>query len=880
MRQRRKNIEPLFSKESKNYIFLYTIGFAFVGGCLFLLPIIYHKSLIVNDDCLANYYELLILRKNVLKDFVYGIIQEHRIKWPIATYNLTGDNILTVFIGNEIFDWICCLFPTKMFESIFCAGLVLRMYLSGLTFAFCSVKKGYKKEFCVLGALTYVSSAYFIITVVLQPPFLSMTYLFPLLVVGIDAIYEGRKEPILAAAICYSFVNSVYLTYYLSVAAGIYVVFAFATAKVSNKERVKCFFRVAAGYFKGFAFSAIFSLPQIYAILSSERIGMGMKIEPEAIYGFDKILSQLTRFFSLYEGQEWTIIGFSAIGLFPFILSIYKRKPLPWLFIVSMILINIPAFGRIAGAGMTNNRWSFFLAFVWSLMVAEGLSDVIGSGKKEQIFLNIVSSLFLLFIIVLNVALPSMREPYNIVLVLTIISIWNFIWKINIGWYSLLAVCAVSCIACGILRFGNGKARSLIDAGSVNHLISTYPDSAYESISDSGFYRIDKSPYTDELSCNLPYWYGYNGISSFSNLLNSDTVKYFRSSGNTGMLQINKYTALGGKISDEALAAVKYFLCEKGMTGSVPFGFKPISESGNTLIYKNEYVLPIAFLYEEYTSYAEYNSLTLAQQEELLLKSMVVNTDMRESRRSYNNLQSGTIAFKVLDTEGLSKGDNGWIIDEEKATMTLEVYPKQRGELYIELLNIENSGTSNCRIEVSSKDNMIRTYAYGNQAVRGNNQTFYCYCVGSCNSGFSEKLTISVNSGKGMRIGDITCELRNLESYEKDIKALSTNPLQKIEYNINGFSGEILNESSKNKYLFFSIPYSKGWECYIDGEKSELVKANLMYMATQINTGEHKVVMKYHPYGMKAGMMMSLLTILWQNFNALFKTMKTMNRKV
>ena len=44
----------------------------------------------------------------------------------------------------------------------------------------------------------------------------------------------------------------------------------------------------------------------------------------------------------------------------------------------------------------------------------------------------------------------------------------------------------------------------------------------------------------------------------------------------------------------------------------------------------------------------------------------------------------------------------------------------------------------------------------------------------------------------------------------------------------------------EDKYLVLSIPYQKGWTAYVDGEETELLRANYMYMALPLSAGEHQ----------------------------------------
>ena len=64
--------------------------------------------------------------------------------------------------------------------------------------------------------------------------------------------------------------------------------------------------------------------------------------------------------------------------------------------------------------------------------------------------------------------------------------------------------------------------------------------------------------------------------------------------------------------------------------------------------------------------------------------------------------------------------------------------------------------------------------------------------------------------------------------------------------------------AEQDRYLVFSIPYSKGWTVYDNGKKAELQKANLMYLGMPIEAGNHEIRLIYRTPGGTAGILVSL----------------------
>ena len=82
---------------------------------------------------------------------------------------------------------------------------------------------------------------------------------------------------------------------------------------------------------------------------------------------------------------------------------------------------------------------------------------------------------------------------------------------------------------------------------------------------------------------------------------------------------------------------------------------------------------------------------------------------------------------------------------------------------------------------------------------------------------------------------------------------LTEDVLEHVKVGTNQVSGQITAE--KDKILTLSIPYQKGWTAFVDGQKTELQRANYMYMALPIEAGEHVVELKFEIPG--------VFTALW-----------------
>ena len=63
--------------------------------------------------------------------------------------------------------------------------------------------------------------------------------------------------------------------------------------------------------------------------------------------------------------------------------------------------------------------------------------------------------------------------------------------------------------------------------------------------------------------------------------------------------------------------------------------------------------------------------------------------------------------------------------------------------------------------------------------------------------------------------------------------------------------------------LLFTIPWDEGWTCYVDGEKTDLKKVLGVFMAAEVEPGEHTYEMKYVPAGLDIGIKISIGTLVF-----------------
>jgi uncharacterized membrane protein YfhO len=111
---------------------------------------------------------------------------------------------------------------------------------------------------------------------------------------------------------------------------------------------------------------------------------------------------------------------------------------------------------------------------------------------------------------------------------------------------------------------------------------------------------------------------------------------------------------------------------------------------------------------------------------------------------------------------------------------------------------------------------------------------------------------------------DVLCQ--PMDQYASHVSELGEDVLENIDLHekfasaTNTVSGTISLEQPK--ILCLAIPYSRGWTAYVDGEKQELKKANIMYMALELEAGNHDIQLVYKTPFLKEGFVITCLGLI------------------
>lgn len=108
----------------------------------------------------------------------------------------------------------------------------------------------------------------------------------------------------------------------------------------------------------------------------------------------------------------------------------------------------------------------------------------------------------------------------------------------------------------------------------------------------------------------------------------------------------------------------------------------------------------------------------------------------------------------------------------------------------------------------------------------------------------------------GTEIGDAS-EIQTLKSEEQETAEQNSSVTLDAPQKDSVVTGSVHAEA--DGYALFMIPYEKGWSLTIDGEKAELLRGDIGFLACEVPEGDHTIRLTFEAPGLKAGTIGSVL---------------------
>lgn len=898
------------------YFFIYTLVFILMTAAIYYPFYQYGKVLIWNGearDGLVQHYNALLYYSGMLKDTLHTLIHEHRFSIQEYSFSLGlgSDTIKTLHyyaIGDPL-NLFSAFIPERLIYLFYCMLIILRLYLSGISFSVLAINRGNKNTSALLaGSMVYVFCGFALFSAVRHPYFINPMIYLPFILTGVHRFLEKGKPALYIFFVAIAAMSNFYFLYMIAIITAVYIIVILIADYRSN---LILLLKKLAGLIVSTILSAVMAsvilFPVINAFLHDARMDSGTKFH--LLYPAKYYRLFLAQFISFDLIGSWTMMSYGVLTLAAVYLMfrLRKSKRLILFFILAAVAMLTPYAGyMLNGMAYPSNRWEFAFTLLCAYILVKLWPDLISLSRKE-------AARTLLFIVIYGAAAFWLYPRENIA------SLWP---ELAIG---LTAICIIA------LRDPDQREKAsmhtehlvlatVLAAVFVNGYFwfsPNYNENMSEFLYYGNFHNVIEKDSPDDKIRSLieknqeSILTRYDGIGFQKNAAlrhGTSSTQFFWSLSNpylaeyrTEMLLIEDRAQLYGGFDANTflneLAGVGYSVT--GNKGMLPYGYEYADEKNGLFIYKNKFTLPIGYTYDSYIMRSDYEKLSAAEKAEAMMQGVVLKQQEPELKLADVVLTSEKVPYHVTPTADPQSDvcclDGSFVTLINDASCTIPVDGRSDSETILNLENLAFSGTS--RLALFSDDRnidpldrytpeMLKSLDAINRhqleqddavyhepdkldiilkAVREDGSTssrllsfgtpYYKWYANrkdyNINFGYSKspvkEIRLSFSSRGVYSFDSMAFTYQPMSSYEQQAAKLAQNTLEDYTFREDTLTGHI--HLDQTKLLCLAIPYDTGWTAYADGKEMKILQANTAYMGLILRPGDHDIRLVYQtPY--------------------------------
>jgi len=852
------------NKKYTKFFVGYTIIFAVALLAVLGYFLISHKTFITQGDGWKQHFKAFVYLGQYCREVIRTLLTEHSLVLPQWNFSIGfgGDIITTLHyycIGDPL-DLISVITPTKYSIYVYTLLMMFRFYLAGLFFSvYCFYRDRNRHiQSIIAGALIYSFTTYSLFFAFVHPFFMNPMIYLPLLLVGVEKIFNKERPYLLVVMVFISAISNFYFFYMLVFVTVVYVFFRlfFVYKKGEFKQAAGSVVKIGISSVIGLIMSCAILVPVIMAFMSDSRTGD--KIDVNLFYPVTYYKNFLSSFItSSTEMGSMTGLGLSAISILcVFLLFIRKKenKELKILFILTTAALMLPVTGYLLnGFSYIANRWIWAYAMLIAYIVTVMWEEITKLSTKEIIQMLILLALYTVtaFVCIKEFdknLIVSIAIAFAAMLVMIIAS------KVKVKKFAGTALILLIIVSLSANSYFNCHGVNVDKDGYfgyrniTNKLTENAGTKMLNSVDDNSFYRYSGS----NLTINSDLVNGTRSTSFYWSLQNNN-IAQFMEEMDMPYRYLYSYANLDNRASLNALASVKYYT--SGEFYNKPYGFGKIAGG----VYKNPNSLPIGYTYSEYITRDEYDTLPALQKQQAIMQGVLLEEEQNGYNKADLKFTEQNLDYNLVTDDNITYKDGKLEVKKRNASITLYFDGLEKSETYV---NIECNGYDSDKSKAGKIDLTVSSetekgpcaenkYTFNTKySIRHDNRNQWLF-----NAGYSadakKSITVKFSAVGTYDVPKISVICQPMEHFNAQEQALKENVLKNVTVKNDVIKGKINLES--DKILCLSVPYSEGWTAYVDGEKADILQANTMYMALALDAGSHDIKLVYTTPYLKVG---------------------------
>ena len=682
----------------------------------------------------------------------------------------------------------------------------------------------------------------------------------PLIILGVDALLQKRNPLYYVFPLSLTILSNYYTGYMICLFLGLYFPYAYLMINdsFSWKNFIKQFGRFIFYSVLSVGLIMVILLPTFYSLLGSKgtatTIAWSLKSEYNPLLMASKLFIGSFDFHEMQKGYPNIFVG--SLAMFSF-LCYFKEKKIAlsqrlyalFIAIVLLISFNIEMFDKLWHAGQLPNWYSYRFSFLFSFwMVFLGYQWTL---KKTAVGIH---ETFVYFFLVLAAGIGFILFPQD----------YLQGWQIALGFGLSMG------ILYGLILIGRGKRmhqnflisfvvielllNSIITLSRLGYEMNS-EFSAYQSSlenwstvlrpAENEFYRSEKTILRSKNdSLQVPTY----GVSHFSSTFEKETEKFFDAIGvRQGTAYVNYSN--GTLLTDALLGIKNTFIETTDATYNERWERKDLED-----------LLTIATFNEGHVV-TNQNVLSIAYPMKPILKSMKVPTNHPITMQNQlANALSGTTSPKNIFTRVSYETTFENIIDSpvvyqriqvddktQYGTITLTFTPETDDPIYLEMAGTMGEED----LEMTLNGEPYAFYPVQSKPV--------LLSVAKNQKGQPQILRITVKDD-GFEFSKLNLYSLNTSLLNERLEKTKEQELKLETFSATHFAGTM--EVFEDSTVLTTIPYSKGWKIWVNGQEVDTYKILDSLLGFTISKGTHRIEYRYTTPFLLEGSLVSLASLL------------------
>lgn len=778
-------------------------------------------------------------------------------------YTGFGTNVsmsISAFSMLSPFNLLLYLFPrTLILESISILTLVKMIFMAVAMYAYINKKyNSLSYNMKVAFSLMYTFCGYTVLYGSCFTPWMDIVALFPLLMLAYENMMQTGKKLFYIIMVAIVFIINYYLgamsLVYIFLISGAYVLL------MSKKEKIKEHaWNLGIGTVAGLGLSCFVLVPVMMQLSGSQRGGSGQGIVSQYI-GWIK--SAIISDGQMAAFQRWMMLYGMAFAAAVIIMGLkkFKEEKNTIRYMISLLLISLLPivveginlmwhFGSYNGYTLRNGYIVAFTLITVAAYFAQRMFEEVTADKKQlvkQLVIFVVAAA--VYAVIYNI-IPSNDIILAAFILFIAIFIAAFIFynkklkKDGIGFdfNTIIAIVAIEVFIGAYSLIGPPKFYEYepYQYGDYVQAANEVKDSLdiEESVTD----RIVNSDIS--LNANYPLILRRSAMSSFTAALQSDTQSYSKKFG------YSKYFLWlldsGGTVFTNSLFHVTQAVNVNELDSQM---YTALRSDGDYTLYDANYKLPFA---------------------------MSVNKNITRQDFSGNWEDLHNIFYKALtnDTQDIV---NGMSYTKKESSVIREYNVRADGKqaVYINIVDVNNRNTdanaswliSSMHIYVNGEVVLVPTLGdVKNTAYFTDYNNNLVYLGTFENENFT--IRVEYDDPWYLKVSEVSFAGLDMDKMQSLVDKHADDYCE-TSYTSDSLTVK-LNGSGVNNMALIPVVYSDNWNVKVNGKKVKAKSVCGLFTGVDIHAGENVIEMTFEPKGKKAGMLISLATLIMMIASAL-----------